>query len=357
MLIVHRYLLKTFFRNFALTILGSLVLFILLDLLDHVGSLVDNEATAGMIARYYLYKAIWILDQVLPISMLMATLFTIGTMARYLELTALFSSGWSLLSLTRPLIVAAALASLFSLGWREYILPDANVHRERVWETEIHHNPDRIRPTQDISVTGPDGRLFYVKRFDPNTNVITGLKILTPEGSRILERIDAERAEWDGRHWTLVKGKRRIFHELGEEIKTFESLKAKDLKVDPKSFYHDRIKLEDMNIRQLRELVEVTRLSGGDPTRALVNIQVNLAFPMVNLIVVLMGIVLASGPRKTTIASGFGLTLLISFGFYLFMSFGQSLGHEGTLPPMIAAWTGNVVFFILFLILFLRARR
>lgn len=357
MLLVHRHLMKTFLRNFALTIAGSLVLFILLDVLDHIGSLVDNEATVDMIARYYVYKAVWIIDQVLPISMLMATLFTIGTMARYLELTALFSSGWSLLGVTRPLIITAVLATIFSLAWREYVLPDANIKRNRVWEIEIHKNPDRMRPTQDISVTGPGGRLYYARKFDPNTNVITGLKILTPEGSRITERIDAERAAWDGTHWTLSNGVRRVFLEQGEEITPFTDLKARDLSVDPKSFYHDRIRREDMNIRQLRDLVQVTRMSGGDPTTALVDIQYNLAFPVINLIVVLIGIVLASGPRKTTIASGFGLTLLICFGFYLFMSFGQSLGHEGTLPPVVAAWTGNAVFFLLFLILFFRARR
>jgi len=357
MRLVHRYLLKSFLRNFALTILGSLVLFTLLDLLDHVGSLVDNHATAGMVARYYTYKAAWIIDQVLPISMLMATLFTIGTMARYLELTALFSSGWSLLGVTRPLIVTAVIASVFSLAWREYVLPDANINRNRVWEIEIHKNPDRMRPTTDIRITGPAGRFYYARKFDPNNNTITGLKIYTPRGSQIVESIDAERAEWDGEHWTLINGKRRVFRDEFEDITPFERLKARDLEVDPKSFFHDRIRREDMNIRQLQDLVRVTELSGGDPTRALVDIQFNLAFPLINLLVVLIGIVLASGPRKTTVASGFGLTLLISFGFYLFMSFGRSLGHEGTVSPLVAAWTGDVVFFALFLVLFLRARR
>ena len=88
-----------------------------------------------------------------------------------------------------------------------------------------------------------------------------------------------------------------------------------------------------MNIRQLQGPRRPGPQSGGDATTALVDIQFNLAFPLVNLIVVLMGIVLASGPRKTTIASGFGLTLLVSFGYYLFMNFGRALGHNGTLAP------------------------
>ena len=72
---------------------------------------------------------------------------------------------------------------------------------------------------------------------------------------------------------------------------------------------------------------------------------------------VLLGVVLASGPRKTTVASGFGLTIGISFGYYLFMNFGRALGHAGAIPPLPAAWAGNVFYGLLFLMLFARARR
>jgi len=88
-----------------------------------------------------------------------------------------------------------------------------------------------------------------------------------------------------------------------------------------------------------------------------VDIQFNFAFPLVNLIVVLMGILLASGPRKTTVASGFGFTLLVSFVYYLFMNFGRALGHNGTLPPIPAAWAGNVLYALIFVVMFVRARR
>jgi lipopolysaccharide export system permease protein len=355
--IVHRHLLKTFFRNLGFTIVGSLVLFTLVDLLDHMGSFVDNNATAWQILRYYTYKAVWTIDTVLPIAMLMATLFTVGTMARYLELTALFASGWSLMKVTRPLIFLAFLMTLFSLAWREYVLPVANVQRNQVWEVEIHGNPNRIRPTAHIALTGRDGRLYYARNFNPNTGVISGLKIITHEGAVITERVDASWAEWTGTNWTLIKGTRRTFDGDQETTVTFDRLTALDLQVDPKSFYRDRIRQEDMNIRQLRGHIDLIRHSGGDPTSALVDIQFHLAFPVVNLIVVLMGIILASGPRKTTIASGFGLTLLVSFVYYLFMNFGRALGHNGTLPPVPAAWAGNVTYAMVFMAMYARARR
>ncbi len=336
---------------------GALVLFTLLDLLDHIGSFVDNEAGAWTIASYYFYKMGWIVDTVLPIAMLMATLFTIGTMARYLELTALFSSGWSLMSVSRPLLVLSVLMAFASLAWREYVLPEANARAHHVWEVEIHKQPDRINPTQRVTLTDDQGRMYYAREFDPNSGVLTGLKIITAVDARVVERIDAQRAEWDGQSWTLIDGNRRTFEDGHEVITSFERLTARDLTVDPKSFYQDRIRPEDMNIGQLKQHIDLIRTSGGDPTTSLVDIQFNLAFPMVNVIVVFMGLILASGPRKTTIASGFGLTLLVSFGYFLFMNLGRSLGHNGTLHPIIAGWSGNLLYAAICLILYLRARR
>ena len=357
MTIIHRHLLGSFLRNLLYTILGALLLFTIMDLLDHMGSFVDNSATASMIARYYLYKGAWIIDTVLPIAVLMAVLFTVGTMARYLELTALMAAGWSLMQVTRPLVLASFLLTVFSLGWHEYVLPKANILQRKVWEVEIHKRADTINPTENIALRGPGGRMYYAHKFDPNTGVLQGLRIVTRDGARVTEIIAADRAVWTGSAWSLSGVVRRRFQGEQETVTRFDKLVASDLKVDPKSFYQDRIRRQDMNIRQLYDHIRMVRRSGGNPRMSMVDVQFNLAFPFVNIIVTLMGIILASSPRKTTVASGFGLTLLVSFGYYMFMNFGKSLGHTGTIPPVPAAWAGNVFFLVLFLVLFVRARR
>jgi lipopolysaccharide export system permease protein len=322
-----------------------------------MGSLIDNDATPSQIVRYYLYKGAWIIDQVLPVAVLMATLFTVGSMARYLELTALYASGLSLARIARPLFVAGLVLTVLALGWREYVLPEANLRKWRVWEVEIHKQTETMRPTRQIAATGPDGRLYYARKYDPNSQTVTGLKVMAMDGARISERIDAERAQWDGEHWILHHGTHRRFVADEEVTEAFETLTASDLAITPRGLYRTRIRQENMNIRQLREHRDLVRLTGGDPLTADVDIQFQLAFPLVNLIVVFLGVVLASGPRKTTIASGFGLTLLVGFGYYLMMMFGRSLGHSGVLPPIVAGWAGNAVYVLLAWVLFLRARR
>lgn len=357
MRIHERLILGSFLRYLAFSLAGSLVLFILVDLFSYLGSFLDNQATVPMILRFYLYKGAWILELVLPIAALLATLFCVGSMARYNELTAFYAAGLSLLRIARPLLVTGLLLTIIALGWREYILPEANLRRWRVWEVEIHKQAETMKPTSQITATGPDGRLYYARRYDPNTQTVTGLKVMTMVGSSVTERLDAQRAQWDGQYWVLQHGTRRRFEGDLETTETFEVVRASELAITPRGFSQPKIRPQDMTIRQLMDHRELLRQTGGDPTSTNVDIQFHLAFPLVNLIVIVLGVLLASGQRKTTIASGFGTTLLVTIGYYMLMMFGRSFGHNGALPPFAAGWLSNGVYAVATWSLYRRMRR
>ena len=70
-------------------------------------------------------------------------------------------------------------------------------------------------------------RVYYARRFDPNTGVLTGLNIMVNEGPITVERIDAARAEWDGTYWTLIDGVRRTFDGDTEKTTSFDRMTAR----------------------------------------------------------------------------------------------------------------------------------
>jgi lipopolysaccharide export system permease protein len=82
-----------------------------------------------------------------------------------------------------------------------------------------------------------------------------------------------------------------------------------------------------------------------------------IAFPLINFVVVLIGASLSTRIRRGGMAIGFGVSLLISFVYYCALRAGQSLGHGGALPPLLAAWSANLIFGAIGLTLFLRAQR
>ena len=51
------------------------------------------------------------------------------------------------------------------------------------------------------------------------------------------------------------------------------------------------------------------------------------------------------------------MVVAISFIYYAFMRSGQALGHNGALPPYIAAWLGDMVFGAVGLVMMFQAQR
>ena len=49
-------------------------------------------------------------------------------------------------------------------------------------------------------------------------------------------------------------------------------------------------------------------------------------------------------PISGSIAISFGMAMLIGFGYWVLSAFSISLGHNGALPPWIAAWVPNAIF-------------
>jgi lipopolysaccharide export system permease protein len=112
-----------------------------------------------------------------------------------------------------------------------------------------------------------------------------------------------------------------------------------------------------MNARELQAYVTRLRASGARVANYLVDLHLKLSFPLINVIVVMIGAAVATRLRMQSAALGFGLSIGISFLFYSFMRAGQALGHSGVLPPYLAAWLGDLVFGTVGLIMMARAQR
>jgi lipopolysaccharide export system permease protein len=84
-------------------------------------------------------------------------------------------------------------------------------------------------------------------------------------------------------------------------------------------------------------------LQAGDQKEARrlrVRIQEKFAFPAICLVFGLIGSSLGVRPNsRTSRSQGFGISVLLIFGYYLMSFIFSSLGVKGTLLPFFAAWT------------------
>ncbi len=348
MRIHDRYILSKFWKNLLLGLVAFTLIFIIVNISEEIDSFIDHDATVSEIIRYYANLTPWILTLIMPVSVLLSVVFSLGKMARDNELTAFIASGLSLIRLSVPILISSALISLFMIVFSETITPRTYRRSERIKVMDIEEKKpaDYQETKKNFHYLGEDNRIYYAQKYNTRLKQLNDVIIHKYKGSRLTRRTDAGKAYWDGEKWIFLNGLVREFKQSGEEISRFKKRAMNNLPEKPEDFAKIQVKPEEMNFFELRNYIDRLRRGGGSVDKYLVDLYFKLSFPFTNFIFAIIGIAFSSSKRKPSMATGFGLTLLISFAYYGILRLGQSLGHSGVLHPVLGAWMVNIIFLV-----------
>jgi lipopolysaccharide export system permease protein len=359
MIRIHdRYLFTQFARIFLISILVFSIIYVTVNVFEEIDNFIDHNAGLSTIALFYLYSLPFILTYVIPVSLLLATIFSMGILARRNELTAFISSGISLVRVAAPLLVASLVMSLFSTWFNDRVVTKATPMSKQIKAHEIEGKP-RGDPglKENFHYLGENGFVYLARRYQNDTKTLQDVVVQQFAGNTLVRRVDAKSARFIEGGWVFSSGFERVFESDTEQVVAFDQLAMPELSERPEDFAKKEVDEEDMNFTQLKAYIKKLGRSGGDVERQLTDLYFKFSYPLAGSIFVLLGIALSSGKRKQSIATGFGVTLLISFVYYGVLRVGQTLGYNGLLPPFLAAEAGNILFLIVGLMLITRANR
>ncbi len=337
-------------RRFCVTLFYALFSFILIvifvDLIGNLGKFIDKDVQASIIFKYYVLYIPYIILLALPIAMLLASLFSIGHMAKFNELTAIKSVGTSLYRILLPLLVLSLFVSLFALGLGEIIAPKANQEKTQI-ENEYLKSRYINNPTRAANIFWRDklNRRLFINQYDNHSKTARTVTIQKYSGNQIVERIDAPTMKWQDSTWVLLNGYRRIFANNTEEAIAFDSLYDYNIDIKPEKLIQSKIEPADMSFNELKIFTTEVIRNGGDPDRWLVDLHFKISIPFANFIMVLFGAPLASQKKRGGALFGFIISLFICFIYYGSNRLIQTIGQSGNLTPIIAAWFTNGIFF------------
>ena len=112
--LVDKYILQHFIGKTFMILLTFIVIFLLVDIVDHLDHIMDSEMPSKEIISYYYHTIPWYFSLGLPMSLLLGTVFTLGILQKNNELSALKASGISIRRLSIPLLALGILFSIFS---------------------------------------------------------------------------------------------------------------------------------------------------------------------------------------------------------------------------------------------------
>jgi lipopolysaccharide export system permease protein len=357
--ILDRYVTTEFLRGVLLSLIAFILIYVIVDLFEDLDMFIDRQVSPPIVGLFYVYQIPNITVLMLPVALLLACFLSIGMMERHNELVVLKASGIGPLRFLLPLFITGLAICLVVITINELVVPLANRRKAELEHTEIEKRPptdDLVR--RDFDYFGTKGHTYHASIYDARVKTLKDVTITTYRDGRVSQRLDSSEAFWKEGHWLFRDGIHRTFRPDGREITVrFDTLSLHELEERPEDFVRPQRDPEEMNYRELREHILRIRRSGEDPSKELVDLYLKFAFPFANLIIVIFGAPLAANIRRSGVATGVGVSLLICFIYWGFIQTARALGHNGSLPPGLAAWLPNGLFGGSSLLLLWRTRR
>jgi len=356
--ILDRYLMREFLAFLGIGLAVAAALYVIVDLGETLNRFLRVKPPILYIFEHFLYRLPAALHEGLPVIMLVATIFVFLSLSRFHELTAMKAAGISLYRVSAPILLMGLSVAVSAMLFQELFLPRLNELGEEVDRVKIRGQlPRHLQSRQRLWLRSSDSRFYRIELLSPQTSDLYGVTILEMDRSfRLLTRLDARQAHWTEAGWELREGDFREI-EAGGTVQTVPfTLTALELTEDIEEFTRIHKDFEAMSYWELRDYVARLEAAGFQAKKYLVALYSKLSFPLVNLVMVLVAIPFALQSPRGGRLFGVGLAIAIMAGYLVVHYVALAFARADLLPPFVAAWTANVIFFGLGTSLFLRAR-
>jgi lipopolysaccharide export system permease protein len=210
--------LQEFLPMFFMTFAICLFIMVMQFLWKYVEDIVGKGLDIPVIAELFTYASLNFIPMALPLAILLASLMTFGNLGERVELTAIKSSGISLLRTMRPLIIVIILVCIGAFYFQNEAMPKINVKVTALMRSIKAKSPELDIP-EDTFYSSIKNYNLYVRHKNPDTGVLYGVIIYdTSEGfdkTRIIVCDSATLKMSSGKDYLLLS----LFH--GQQFANF----------------------------------------------------------------------------------------------------------------------------------------
>ena len=346
MKLLDKYILKEFLRFFVITFLSFIALFLIVDFFERIRMFLSNQASVIQIISYFIFSIPVIISYALPPAVLLATLMTFSSLAKYSEIIALKANGINIYRMILPLLIFAVLAVVFLFYFSELITPSATQKKTEIVKIEIQKKQKVGYFKQDEIWYRGDNAIYNFKMFDIDKNILRGVTInyLNPDFT-MQTRIDAKEAEWKNDQWFFKNLLTTRFDKNGDPVLEWSKEKIIPIPEKPEDFKVMQKDVEKMGYFELKKYVKKIQSEGYDVTKYLVDLHGKIAFPFVIIIMVMIAVPFSlRSERSGGVMQSLGIGIFIGFSYWIAHAFFMSFGKSEVLPALLAAWSANILF-------------
>ena len=173
---IHLLLLKSFIRPFIVTFLIVMFVLLMLFLFKYVDDLIGKGFEWYIILELMMYASATNVAMALPLSVLLSSIMTYGSLGENYELVAIKSAGISLRRAMYPMLIVVSVLSVAAFVFSDYMLPIANLKYFSLLYDARQQKSANFLPEGVFSNSFP-GHVIRVKKKDADGQTLHDIMI------------------------------------------------------------------------------------------------------------------------------------------------------------------------------------
>lgn len=355
---LDRYVLRQFLQAYLYCIAGFISIWFIFDVSDNISTFLDQRFSRMLIVKYYFTQVPQILVVVFPVALLLALLFTLGRMSRSNEIVSMLTAGVSLPRILAPLLGIGLLTTAVSTALNYSLAPHGEYAHKRLLEDPASRR-QQLGLTAQIFRNRTDNRTWFIQQFFPGDNKFNNLHIIQQDANdNIVKAYIVTTAFYhpENHSWQLEGMKVVNYDETGNITgATYfieKPLIITDWSETPFRLSSANLRAEHLSVPELRDYLQ---FNADFPTTLLApfatHLQYRIALPWTCAVVALIAGSLGVGYSRLGILSSVAAAILLVFAMNFVMHLCLALGEGARISTWAAAWTPNIIFGIIGLVL------
>lgn len=342
--IIARYLFKQVTANVLLIMLALMAMFSFFDLIQELESLGRGSYGLGKVILFVLMSAPGHAYDVIPVAVLVGTMFSLGQFSRYSELIILRVSGISLLELALLLLKVGLLFTMLSFLVGELITPLSEKMAQRM----------RIKATDSVVAQDfksglwvKDGNSFVnVEEVLPDATLLNIHIYEFDQNAKLRTSSTAKSGTFKEDYWKLNEVKKTSFDQDSNRVTFLPEAKWHSL-IRPELLNVLLIAPEKMSAWNLYAYINHLSMNKQKTTRYEVALWAKLIYPLACLVMIILALPFGFIQQRTTGASTKIFMGMMLGVFYQILN--RVFVHLGLLndwPPLFSAIMPTILFFM-----------
>ena len=338
-----------------------LIIAVVINLAEKVGRLIEHEVPFSDALMYYGQFSLFYGSTFMPLAVFISVIFFTSKMTSNTEVTAMFSGGLSYNRFLSPFLLSATLLAALSLWLNHWVLPKSNKDRTE-FEYSYLKTERRKRArfnNENISRKISPNEYIFLTSYDYKNDVGSNFIYERFEKLELKVKISSRSIHWNPEDSTynLSTYRMKVIQERKDYLKSGLILDTV-FNFTPSDIITKADEASTLNYSELKDFIQKEKQRGSERVYIHELEQYRrTAMPFSTYILTMIAVGLSSRKRQGGIGLNIALGISLTFIYIFLMQISDAFTTGGIFSPLTAVWIPNIVFGILAIYLYLKARR